>query len=139
MEKLLGIDYGEKRVGLAIAEDSWAKSFVILINESRRKTISAIKDIVAKEEIKRVIFGLPRTFSGKESERLLITKKFGELLASELDVPVEFISEIFTSKLAKSSAKTKLQKKNVDDRAACYILENYIERAMKIKNRSEYK
>jgi len=126
--KLLGIDYGEKRIGLAIAENSWAKPIGILVNKSKQESINNIKNIIERENIKKIIFGLPETFSGKESERFLKNKKFGEILSCEIDIPVEFISEIFTSKLAKLSAETKLQKKNIDDRAACYILENYIKK-----------
>jgi len=128
MKKLLGIDYGEKRIGLAIADDGWARPFSILDNTSRKDVLASIGEIIKEEKIDTVVYGLPKTFSGRESERFTINKKFGEILTKELSVPVEFISEIFTSKLARLSAETKLQKKNVDDRAACFILENYIKK-----------
>ena len=64
--KLLGIDYGEKRIGLAIAENSWAKPIGILVNKSKQESINNIKNIIERENIKKIIFGLAETFSGKE-------------------------------------------------------------------------
>jgi putative Holliday junction resolvase len=124
--KILGIDYGDKRIGLAVAEETWIRQERTINNESVDSSIRLIADFVKSNNIDRIVFGLPVPFNSKKNERFLITKAFGDRLKCEISVPFEFISEIFTSKLATDSSYTKKQKTSIDERAACFILEAYL-------------
>jgi putative holliday junction resolvase len=125
---LLGIDYGDKRVGVAITTDNWVKPLTTLINTSDQEVIDKIQELVSLNAINKVIFGMPQPLKTQANERSRITQEFGEKLKKNLAVPLIFTSEIFTSKLAKRSAYTKKQKQQVDARAACFILENYLKK-----------
>jgi putative Holliday junction resolvase len=133
-KKILGIDYGDKRVGLAIAEEAWIRPEKTINNESVDSSIRLIADFVKSNNIDMVVFGLPVPFNNKRNERFLITKAFGDKLRSEISVPLEFVSEIFTSKLATDSSYTKKQKTSTDERAACFILETYLDKNTKNVN-----
>jgi len=124
--KLLAIDYGEKRIGLAITDGYWIAPQKPLENLSLDEIIITLEKIVKREKIEKIILGLPYPFKIKQNDRLKITKTFGKELEQAISVPLEFSSEIFTTKLAKMFSYTKSQKKNIDSRAACFILEHYL-------------
>ena len=123
---ILGIDYGEKRIGIAIAQGGWIKPLDVIINESKEKAIKQIEQLIIQNKVENVVVGMPKPLKIISNERFVVTKSFGEQLKNEVSVPVEFSSEIFTTKLAKNFSYTKKQKKYVDSRAACFILEQYL-------------
>ncbi|TRZ82714.1 Holliday junction resolvase RuvX [bacterium] len=123
---ILAIDYGDKRIGIAIAQDGWIKPLDVIINESKEKAIEQIKALIEKNKITKVVVGLPKPLKMTTNERLVITKNFAEQLKNKIFVPVEFSSEIFTTKLAKTFSYAKKQQKYIDSRAACFILEQYL-------------
>ncbi|MFA6437434.1 MAG: Holliday junction resolvase RuvX [Candidatus Paceibacterota bacterium] len=132
--KILGIDYGDKRIGLAIAEDTWIRPEKTISNKSIDDSIRLIDDFIKSNNIDVVVFGLPLPFNNNKNERFLITKAFGDKLKHKVSVPFEFISEIFTSKLAINASYTKKQKISTDERAACFILEAYLSKNAKNVN-----
>jgi putative Holliday junction resolvase len=128
---ILGIDYGSKRIGIAIAQDKWIKPLDVVMNESEERVIKQIKELITKRGIEKIIIGLPKPLKAKTNERLIVTKKFAKQLKDNLFIPVEFSSEIFTTKLAKIFSYTKNQQRYVDSRAACFILEQYLRQETK--------
>jgi len=129
--KILGIDYGDKRIGLAVAEETWIRPERTINNKSINSSIRSIDDFIKKNNIDKVVLGLPVPFNNKKNERFLITTAFAVKLKREISVPLEFVSEIFTSKLATDSSYTKKQKTSIDERAACFILEAYLSKNSK--------
>jgi len=123
---ILGVDYGDKRVGIAIAQGEWVKPLDVIINQSKEKVIKQIKALITKNKIAKVVVGLPKPLKMTTNERLAITKNFAEQLRNKVNVPIEFSSEIFTTKLAKTFSYTKKQRQYIDSRAACFILEQYL-------------
>jgi putative Holliday junction resolvase len=127
---ILGIDYGDKRIGLAVASDDWIKPIGIIKNNLLKKVASDIEEVVARENISKIVIGLPVPLrKNGDNERSLKTKSFGAFLKSTVSIPIDFSSEIFTSKLASFFSYTKMQKKSIDTRAACFILENYLKKS----------
>ncbi len=124
--KLLSIDYGDKRIGLALSESGWIRPLAPLPNQSEEYVFRALQAIIQEYAVDKIILGLPVPLKANTNERLKITQTFGEKLQAQSTVKVELVRETFTTKLARSTAYTKSQKNNIDSRAACFILEQYL-------------
>ena len=102
--KILSIDYGEKRIGLAVSDESetLASRFLTLENNSLKKSVEGIKKIISEENIKKIVVGVPVGFRG-ESGQTEITREFIGELSKNVDLPIIEINEIFTSKMAEEN------------------------------------
>ncbi len=121
--KILGIDYGDKNIGLALAEDdSIAVPYKVIKNSSLAEVLVELKEIVKKEEIELLVIGMPYSLNSQENERTGITKEFISFLKDNLGLKIEIVNEQFTSQLY---AKMGL-KDNLDKYAATAILDTYL-------------
>ncbi|KKT13419.1 MAG: hypothetical protein UV92_C0015G0007 [Parcubacteria group bacterium GW2011_GWA1_43_27] len=84
--KILAIDYGSKRVGLAIGDTDTglALPHKVLEAASAQELYSSLEQVVAEEEIERVVVGKPITLAGRESEQTKISLNFADSLAKYL-------------------------------------------------------
>ncbi len=129
MKKILGIDYGEKRIGLALGlpEEKMAFPWKIIANKSWQKLLPFFRQVIQEEEIEKVVIGMP--YSLQEKEKLSAQAKeiqnFFSFLQKNLPVPVEGEDERLTSRLA---ASLRQDAKRRDDVAAQLILTSYLER-----------
>lgn len=127
-ERYLGIDYGEVRLGLAMA-NSIAKlpsTYSILPND--QQTIEKLQKIIVDEKIDKIVVGLPRDMSGRETKQSESTREFAANLMSQVDKPLVFADESLSSvRAADVLSHRKLSGKHQDDIAACYILEEFLE------------
>jgi len=122
--KILGIDYGDQNIGLALAEDnSIAVPYKVIKNSSLAEVLLELKEIVKKEEIELLVIGMPYSLNSEENERTGITKEFISFLKDNLDLKIEIVNEQFTSQLY---IKMGL-KDNLDKYAATAILDTYLE------------
>jgi putative holliday junction resolvase len=128
--KILGIDYGAKRVGLAISDETQtlARELNIL---SPKDFWQQIHQLINDEGIERIIIGLPLNMSGEATQSTEAAQEFSdrlqELLTREkLIIPVEFMDERLSSVMAESMPGGK---HNVDSLAAQIILQNYLDKA----------
>ncbi|HUH73255.1 MAG TPA: Holliday junction resolvase RuvX, partial [Chitinophagales bacterium] len=99
MARLLAIDYGKKRTGIAVSD-----TLQIIANGlttvPSHTTIAFLKDYIAKEPVERIIIGMPRQMNYEESESMQYIKPFEKKLQKELPtIPVEYFDERFTSKM----------------------------------------
>ena len=134
MARLLAIDYGRKRSGIAVSD-----TLQIIANGlttvPSHTVIAFLKDYVTKETVERIIIGLPRQMNYEESESMQYIKPFVKKLQKELPtIPVEYFDERFTSKMAHQTMidggvkKMKRQNKAlVDEISATIILQGYME------------
>ena len=125
--KILGIDYGTKRVGLAISDESQtlARELNIL---SPKEFWWGIKDLIATEAIERIVIGLPLNMSGGSTQSTEAAQKFYDELQERFpEIPLEFMDERLSSVMAESMGR----KKDVDSLAAQIVLQNYLDRAKK--------
>lgn len=133
MSKILGLDYGEKRIGMAISDDKkrMAIGVDVLENIDEATTIAYLKNFCKKEEIEKIVVGLPISLSGKTTQKSIEMQKFGIKLEDELSLKVEFQDERFTSKqIEKEMRGLRKNKRVVDREAARLILQSYLERLM---------
>ena len=134
MGRSMGIDFGEKRVGLALSDKSnlIASPYKTLRYFSDNDLISEIKKIVFEKEVEIFVLGLPLNMKGKDSAQTKKVRMFKKLL-SKLEIPVVYEDERFSSITAKNSlvlqkVKTGHNKSEIDKTAAAIILQQYLDK-----------
>ena len=141
--KILGIDYGNKTIGLAIfnVDFDFIYPYKILYREKEnvlRKNIRELILIIKTEEIKNIVVGLPYVDTLKDNSQVLKVKKFIKMLKSKLLIEKikinfyfqnEYLTTVEASEiLKKNNIKTINQMKHIDSVAACVILGDFKER-----------
>src|SRR3989344_4492516 len=96
--RILGIDYGEKRIGLAVAELPVHVAVPLKVLEYSAKNFDAIAKICQEEKIKKIIIGLPITLAGEEGRMAMAARLFGERIRQKVNTPVEYQDERLTTK-----------------------------------------
>ena len=130
--KILSIDYGEKRIGLAISDENekLASRFLTLENKSQKKSIAEIKRITLEKNIQKIIIGIPIGLKGESGQTRNI-KEFSAKLNENIEIPVIEVNEVFTSKMAEENllqagVKSRDIKETIDQEAARIILQDYL-------------
>lgn len=137
MPRILAIDYGIRRTGLAVTDDLQiiASGLTTVASES---VIPFLKDYFAKENVIKVLIGEPKQMNGQPSESTPIIEKFvADFKTHFPEMKVERVDERFTSKMAFQtmidSGLKKKQRQNkalVDEIAATILLQDYLTRKM---------
>ncbi|MBD3360155.1 MAG: Holliday junction resolvase RuvX [Candidatus Buchananbacteria bacterium] len=125
--KYLGIDYGDKKIGLAIAdsETKIASPYKILTNS--KDILSKISEICQEEDIDKIIIGLPLTLKSSTSKQTKIVLNFIDKLKKIIDLPIIEQDERLSSGYAKELIKQMKIKHLDDDVAAMIILQSYLD------------
>lgn len=143
---ILAIDYGKKRLGLALSDEFGVTSrpFATWTRINRRRDLSRLRDLVRQEKIRRIIVGLPLHLDGTPSEMSEEAKSFALRVEKAIGIPVEMVDERLSSWEAqktvsqmnsnkrprRSSDRGESSKKTpIDDIAAAIILRDYLDRA----------
>lgn len=132
--KYLGIDYGSKKIGLALSDESGAMGFPYAIIVNTPRLVDELCALMKKEHAGAVVIGESRTLSGGENAIAKDARAFGELLAARAGVSVSYESEVFTSAEARrmpaKEGKSRAPKKNanIDASAAALILTSFLTR-----------
>lgn len=134
MGRILAIDYGRKRTGLAVTDVLRITANPLLTIETSQLLIW-LADYFAKEPVDEVVIGLPTQMNGEESESMNYIRPFmGNFKKKFPDKPITMYDERFTSVLAHQAMlaggmkrKDRQNKANVDKIAACIILEGYLD------------
>lgn len=133
--KLLGIDWGEKRIGLALSDDlqMLAHEYNVLEDFSNEEVIEFLRQLAIVEGIEKIVIGFPLHMSGEESEKTQKVREFGAMLENCLDIEVAFEDERWTTKIVDGILKEmgisqKEARKRKDMVSAKYILQTYMDR-----------
>lgn len=133
--KLLGIDYGDKRIGLALTDDlgSFAHEHAVLIDLTNEAIIDYLRKLIITEDIEKIVIGLPLNMNGEESDKAQDVRDFAGMLENCLDREVLFEDERWTTKMVdKTLREMKISQKEARQRkdmvAAKYILQSYLDR-----------
>lgn len=128
MQKILSIDFGSKRVGLAEADDNLI-AFAIdpITYTDYNKMLSEIITLINVEGYSKLIIGLPLGYEYKETQMSKVVRSFATDLKKELGGAYEIIfwNEVLTSEMAKKNLQG--TKKSVDSEAARIILQEYLD------------
>ena len=134
MGRILAIDFGKKRTGLAVT-DSLQITANPLITIETKQLLDWLREYFAKETVDEVVIGHPKQMNGEDSESMQYIRPFVERFKQTFpDKPITYYDERFTSVLAHQAMiaggmkkKTRQDKAQVDKLAACIILEGYME------------
>jgi putative holliday junction resolvase len=131
--RILGIDYGGRRIGLAISDPMMmiAHGLPTLKNESEEQVLKELGELIREREVDEFVLGLPRNMNDTLGPQAQKVMQFAEKLAA-FGKPVRFVDERLTTERARramdeagfSFAK---QKRNVDRMAAQFILQLYLD------------
>ena len=134
MGRILAIDYGRKRTGLAVTDPLRITANPLLTIETKN-LMAWLHDYMAKENVDHVVIGYPTQMNGQESESMNYIKPFiGAFKKQFPNTPITMYDERFTSVLAHQAMiaggmkkKDRQNKEIVDKIAACIILEGYLD------------
>ena len=134
MSRILSIDYGKKRSGIAVT-DPLQLIAGGLTTVATSELLSFVKQYLAKEQVERIVVGLPKQMNNEASENMKRVESFVNTLRKQLPlIPVEYVDERFTSVLAhRTMLDAGLKKQDrqnkalVDEISATIILQSYLE------------
>ncbi len=131
--RTMGIDYGDKRVGIALSDPLGitAQGYGTLENTGGKKLFEQIVTVVKEKQVSQIVVGLPKNMDNSQGFRSEATHAFVERLKTYTDVPVTLWDERLTTVeahgyLNEMDIRGKRRKAVVDTVAACLILENYL-------------
>ncbi|WP_346238954.1 Holliday junction resolvase RuvX [Niabella insulamsoli] len=135
MPRILSIDYGLKRTGIAVT-DPFQIIATGLTTIDSKQLIPFLKDYFLREEVEKIIIGLPKNWDETDTHATpLVEKAIKNLKKSFPNMPLETVDERFTSKMAKDAmlemGLKKMQRRNkalVDEIAATIMLQEYLNR-----------
>ena len=132
-KRILGIDYGNRRVGIAISDELQltAQPHKLLIRENDENLISDIKEIIHSHNIEKIVIGLPVLLDGSHSSQTKKTRKFISRIRQSSDLPIEKWEErLSTIEAGKILTGTSINKKkeNIDIISAQLILQSYLDK-----------
>ena len=133
--KYLGVDYGDRRTGLAECDASgFLASGICTISESgMRHTAERVAKEAESRACKKIVIGLPKNMDGSEGERTEVIRAFALLVAEYTAIPIDFYDERMTTMQAyrfldNTGTFGKKRKAAIDTLSAEIILQNYIDR-----------
>ena len=133
MKKIMGIDYGDARTGVAISDllCSIVGSTAVVNSHDTDKVIADIVRLAKENSVGEIVVGLPRNMDGTEGSRAQLCREFAELLKEATGLPVVMWDERRTTVeahniLSQHNYHGKKRKNTVDAVAASLILEGYL-------------
>ena len=132
--RYLGIDYGSKRIGIALSDENGTMGFPHSIIPNSPKAVEHVCALMAEKDARSLVIGDSLNYKGKANPIAEGAKNLGDEVATRCGVPVFYESEVLTSAEARrapaKTEKTRAPKArvNVDASAAALILTNYLSR-----------
>ncbi|MFH1198328.1 MAG: Holliday junction resolvase RuvX [bacterium] len=136
-DRILGIDYGEKRIGLAISDPLKLFASPLVTLDMKDNFWQELSKIIVEYHVTKIVLGYPLKESGEKSRSTELVEKFLEELKKRFSVPVELIDERYSSSIAMQqiietvkSKKKRRDKSLIDKKAAAVILQDYLNGAV---------
>lgn len=132
--RLLGIDYGEKRIGLSYGDDlGLASPLPAAVEPTKSQRLAHIEGVVREKQVSAIVIGHPINMDGTIGPKAREVEKFVQILTERFGLPVHLVDERLTSYDVESQLKAKGKKVSrasgvVDSLAATLILQDYFDR-----------
>lgn len=133
--RALGLDVGERRIGVAIADELGMIASPLAMIERRRGDLAEIGDLARSRNVDKLVIGLPTGMSGREGPQAATVRAFATELMAVIDpeLRIEFWDERLTTAVAERALRDQGKKRNrrkgeVDAMAAAVILQGYLDR-----------
>jgi putative Holliday junction resolvase len=131
-ERIMGLDVGGKRTGVAIADELGISASPVgfVVRGPRDRT--ELRTIIDRFGITRIVAGLPSSLSGREGPQAADVREYAEALADDLDLPLDYWDERLTSTIAEralieSGVRRSRRREQIDAVAAAVMLQNYLD------------
>ena len=133
LQRLLGIDLGDKTVGLSLSDTTWsiASPYQTLIRSSDKQAITGLQNVIKEFSIAAIVMGYPLNMNGSAGPQSQKVTQFSEKLLISCDIPLLLWDErlstaAVTRTLITADVSRKKQKKAVDKLAASFILQGVL-------------
>jgi len=134
-QALIGFDFGEKRLGVAVSDLSRmvATSHKIIYRSDIEKDVAQIRQIIEDKQIGGMVFGLPLQMNGEEGKTAAMVREFAAKIAMYVDLPYAFWDERLSSSAVENflvkevDMSREKRKKILDASAAAYILQGFLD------------
>ena len=134
MERCLGLDLGEKRIGISLSDAlGWTAGPLSAVQRiGWKKDLAALRSLIAEHEVQRVVVGLPIQMDGTEGEMARRTQEFVARFRLTVSIPVETWDERLTTVqaeriLVEADLRRDKRREVIDSLAACLILQGYLD------------
>lgn len=138
MMRIMGLDYGDKRIGVAISDAfGWTAQGVEVIERKKEGDyLDRIRELVREHEVESIVVGLPKNMNGTIGPRGEICMEFAEELRQKLSMPVHLWDERLTTvaaqrTLLEADVSRRKRKQVVDKMAAAILLQNFLDSRQK--------
>lgn len=130
--RALGLDFGHKRVGVAISDELWIAAHALMV-VPRREAPARVADLVEEYGVIEIVIGLPTSLSGQEGESARAARDFGREIEEATGLPITWVDERFTSKdaervMLEAGTQRRARRANLDKVAATVILQSFLDR-----------
>ena len=133
MKRVMGVDYGDARTGIAVSDllCSIVGSTAVIHSRNTEKTIAQIREMVQSQDVGEIVVGLPKNMNGTEGPRAELCREFAQKLREATGLTVHLWDERRTTVeahniLSQHNYHGKKRKDTVDAVAASLILEGYL-------------
>lgn len=131
MSRVLGVDFGTKRVGLAISDGLGLLASPLDV-VTRERVVDFVREIAIEMEVSKIVVGLPTALGGHEGASADEARALGKDLHNATELPVFYHDERFTSRMAETALlgkgmKRRDRRQKVDKIAAAIILQDYLD------------
>lgn len=132
--RILGLDYGEKRIGVSICDELGltAQGLPTIIRKNRNHDWQILGNLIKDYQIEKIVIGYPVMLDGSEGIQCEKVNRFALLLEKNFALPIIKWQETLSTKeaediLISAGLRWKKRKEKVDKLAACLILQNYLD------------
>ncbi len=132
--RILGLDIGDRRIGMAISDDLGltAQGLATLERRSERADVAALQEVIATHQVRRIVVGLPRNMDGSYGVQAEKTERFAHVLEQACRLPCIRWDERLTTQQAErlliAAHQRRRRRRAVRDKlAAQLILQNYLD------------
>ena len=140
LQTLIGLDFGDKTIGIAISDKTYtiATPVKTIIRKGIKKDLTELIRLFDEYNVGGVVLGLPLSLNGEENERTEKVRKFAKEIKENYNVEITFYDERYSSdviykELRKNSLSSSKIKKKINQLAAAYILQGFLDNARMIK------
>lgn len=125
MGRILALDYGSARCGVAVSDPSGtiATPLPVVRKAATPSGVRRIANLVQQHDVERIVLGLPIGLSGRETSQTKETRQFCEQLRAAVTVPVDLYDERFTTRMAERDPGKRADE---DSRAAAHLLTGWL-------------
>jgi putative Holliday junction resolvase len=133
MPRIAAIDFGLKRIGIALSDDRKQIAFPFATVEGGKKGALHVLDSLKGKEVERIIIGLPLLLSGAKGEMATLVEAFVSQLQALTPTPIELVDERFSSleadrRLKESEMNRKERTQKLDSATAAILLQSYLDK-----------